>query len=172
MVTDHQPQRQRLRPTSRNHRVGPDEAVFQASDLDNGRVVHHDRVLDLRLPHRAIIADRGEWADETVCDRRSRSDRGRSPNRRVDDLGPSSNDNSAIDLRLAVDGAFDVRFDFLEQQPIRFKQWCELPGIDPPAGQQLASDLISLIDEPLDCIGDLQLTTVGWLDSGYGIVNG
>ena len=87
-------------------------------------------------------------------------------------VAPRFDDNPAVDRRRVVDLAVDARFDHLEQQSVCFQQRRQLSGVDPPTGQQLAAHPLALIDQPLDCVGDLQFAPWRRSDRTNSFVDG
>ena len=69
---------------------------------------------------------------------------------------PSEIDDAAVDHGALVDLAVDALLDPLEQEPVGLEQRGELPGVDPPAAEQLAAHLMAVVDQPLDGVGDLE----------------
>ena len=77
---------------------------------------------------------------------------------------PSSMTTRPSTLRVVVDLAVDAGLDRVEHQPVAVEQRILLAGVDPPALQDLVRDPVAMIDEPLDRVGDLELTARRRLD--------
>src|SRR6187431_1891434 len=108
MIADHQAHRPRLALRARHHRIAPDQAVFQAGDVDDLAVLHDHRVFDLGMADLASRTDGAERADEAVDHDRTGADRHRTSDRRVDDLGARLDDDPTVDDRVVVDTAVDA----------------------------------------------------------------
>ena len=67
--------------------------------------------------------------------------------------------------------AVDAVLDRVEHQAVAVQERVLLAGVDPPALQDLVADHVPVVDEPLDRVGDLELTTRGRLDRAHSIVD-
>ena len=106
----------------------------------------------------AFVADRSERADEAVDDPRVASDHHRPADSGVDDLGAGGDHDATVEAGCGIDTALDARLDLLQQQPVRLEQWRQLAGVDPPPVEPFGPHAVTTVDQPLDGIGDLQLT--------------
>src|SRR5262249_33154883 len=80
--------------------------------------------------------------------------------------------HAAVEIRGIIDEAVDAPHDGFEDQAVRLEQRCELAGVDPPAVEHLAAHAGTFVDQPLDGIGDLELTARRGLDGGDCFVDG
>src|SRR6187397_1387518 len=94
VVADHQADGAGLGLRAGHDGVAPDQAVFEARDVDDLTVLHHDRVFDLRVLDDATGPDGAERADETVDHPGAGADGDWAADRRVDDLGPDFDDHA------------------------------------------------------------------------------
>src|SRR6476659_10387778 len=172
MVADHQAQGSGPQARPADHCLLADEAVLEPLDVDDPTAFHDHRVLDLAVDDLAAVADGRERTDEAVGDARTRTDHQRTAQDRVGHDGSGFDDDSTVEARCLVDLAVDTSLDLLEQQPVGFQQRCELASVDPPTGQQLATNPRALIDQPLDGVGDLQFAARRRGDGPNGCVDG
>ena len=66
-----------------------------------------------------------------------------------------------------VDRAVDPRLERLEHETVALEQRILLAGVDPPAAQDLVAHASSVVDEPLDRVGDLELAARRRLDRAH-----
>ena len=77
---------------------------------------------------------------------------------------PRFDDDAAFDARLLVDGALVRGLEGLEDVAVALEQWILLAGVDPPALEDFVRDPVTVVEEPLDRVGDLELAPRRRLD--------
>ena len=115
-------------------------------------------MLDLGVDDLAVVADRGERADEAVDEHACRAPMiARAADDRVDDL--SRRPRSRRDPRASTPRrpCRRPRLERLEHEPVALEQRVLLAGVDPPAVEHLVAHPVTLVDQPLDGVGDLEL---------------
>src|SRR5918996_855656 len=158
VVAEHEPQRPGPSRRSGQLDLAADEAVGEAGDVDDAAAGEHHGVLQLGVDDLAVGADRAEGADVAVHHAGARPDDGGSEDPAVHDLGAGLDDDPALDGRPGVYRSLDPRLQRLEHQPVALEQRILLARVDPPALEDLVVDAMAMVDQPLDGVGDLQLT--------------
>ena len=128
-------------------------------------------MLDLGGHDSAAGADGGEGADEGVLDDGAGPDGDGAADGGPGDGRPGADVDAAVDDGGLVDLAVDGGVDPFEEESVGFEEGGEFPGVDPPAGQEFAAHPASLVDEPLDGVGDLEFTARRGFDGGDGLVD-
>ena len=121
-------------------------------------------MLELGPADLAAVVHRRVRPDVAVGDRGVLTDDGRAADVGVDHHRALLDDDPALDARRGVDAAVDARLDRLEHQTVALEQRLELAGVLPPTVEHLVTDLVAVVDQPLDRVGDLQLAPGGRLD--------
>ena len=134
-----------------------DERLLDGRHVDQRAVGQHDRVRDLRADNPAPGVDRRKRPDATLLDSRPFADDRGAGDRRCHHRRTAADDNRAFETRAVVDASGDVTGERLEHQAVALEQVTQLAGVDPPARDDLAGDGATLVDQPLDGVGDLQL---------------
>src|SRR5665647_2928482 len=122
----------------------------------NFSICQHDRVLDLRSGDLDVFADRRVGADIRIDQPSSTADHGRPANDRTLDPGTGLNHYPAVNC--AVDQlAFDPWLKVFKNQTVRLQHVVKPAGVFPPALDDMWLDVLPLIDQVLNRIGDLEL---------------
>src|SRR4051812_25070553 len=146
------------RPRPDDLDVTTDERVGEPRHGHHAALLEQHRVLDLGVEDLATGGHRREGSDEAVDDAGVRTDGRGSAHGRVDDLCPGLDHDASLDARRVVDDAVAARFDRLEHEPVALEEGILLAGVDPPTLQDLVTHAVAMVDQPLDGVGDLELT--------------
>src|SRR5690606_29474897 len=128
-------------------------------DVANRTVFQHDAALDLAILDYDVVVNAGERADVAVDDLRVFPDDRRAAHHAVHDLCAALDRHAAVHLGAAVDIAVHVRLKLVQHVAVGGQHIVGAPGVDPPALVDVRVDRITVVDQPLDRVGDLQLPT-------------
>ena len=70
-------------------------------------------------------------------------------------VAPASSDDAALDPGLLVDLALELGLQLLQHEAVGLEHVGELAGVLPPAAHDLGLDLVAVVDQRLDRLGDL-----------------
>src|ERR671912_622616 len=138
--------------------VAADQAVGEPGDVDDAAAGQHDRMLELAVDDLAIGGDRAERAHVAVRHLGALADDGRAEDAAVRHHGARLDHDPALDRRGGVDAPLDTGLERLEDEPVALQERVLLAGVDPPALEDLVVDAAAVVDQPLDGVGDLELT--------------
>ena len=138
---------------------------------DHAASVEHDGVFDLGIAQFAAGADRGVRPDVRIGQHRAGTDRSRSAHDGSLQTSAGFDHNPAFDARELVDRTVDSARERVEDQPVAVEQRILLPGVDPPSVEDLVRDGVTVVEQPLDRVGDLELTACRRHDRAHGFVN-
>ena len=134
---------------------------YSRSRIDGAR--QHDRVLQLGLLDRHVLADRRVGPDVGVGELRPAADDRRAAHGRALEPHALLDHNASLDARvdqLAVHALGHV----VEDQPVCLEHVLHLAGVLPPAVDDVRVHAQAAVDERLDRVGDLQLVSPRRLD--------
>ena len=146
-----------------------DQAVLDALiDLDPA-VLQDDAVFDLAVHDLAAVIDAGKGPNEGIDDARMLADDHRPADGAVDDLGPRLDDHLAAELRGAVHVALNPRRHLFQHQAVGVEHVLHLAGVNPPTFMDVGIDLVAVLHQVLDRVGDLELVAPGRPDGLDGL---
>src|SRR6266542_6985784 len=141
-----------------NTDVGADKGIRDADgDSLQARALQHDRVLDLAALDETVRPDRRVRTDEGVPDLGARPDDGGAAHGRADESGSRLEDDLPFHAASRVQPVEALRSKGVEDDAVGFEHVLDLPGVLPPARDDVRVNALAVIHEPLDGIGDLQL---------------
>src|SRR5208337_890951 len=158
------PQHQAVRlahPGSGGHLdIVPDEGGLDAAYPADRRPGQDDGVLDLAIGDHAVTGDRGERADVRIGHLGTGADDGRSHDPRPADPGSGVDDHPADKLARRVYLAGHGRLGALQHDPVDLQHVRDIAGVLPVTRDDRGADLAAVRYQPLDRLGDLQLSAL------------
>ncbi len=117
------------------------------------------------------MVDGREGADERIGDVTALSNNRGSADDAVADVRAGLHGDVALQHRVGRDRRAGVHGMAHPRQhlPVRRQNILHLAGVDPEAAQQVRADVVALVDEPLNGVGDLQLPARGGRDALGGL---
>src|SRR5665213_2124583 len=171
VVPDHEAVRAGLAVAAAHGDVAPEQRGLHAPvEVADGGAGEQDRVLDLGPGDRAVLADRRVGADVAVAQLRAGADHRGTAHGRALQAGAGLDHDAPVHLR--VDQLALVALDeVVEDQAVGLEHVLQAPRVLPPAADDMRLDPHTAVEEILDRVGDLELSTRGGLDRARGVVD-
>ena len=120
-------------------------------------------MLHLAGADRHPVTDRGERPDVGILHVGAPADDGRAADHAAHDGRARLDDHLPENLG-GLDPPLAPSVQTVEDEPVRLEHVLELPGVLPPALDDVRLDPAVRVDQPVDCIGDLELAAGGGLE--------
>ena len=161
VVADHEAISAReLGPAGDSHVLADEAGLDPPVQVLYRRALQHDRVLDLGVLDDDVVSDRRVRADVRVRQHRAAADDRRPADRRALEPRPALDRHAPLDAR--VDQlALVPLFDLVEDQAVRLEHVLDLPGVLPPAADDVRVHPQPRVHQVLDRLGDLELASLG-----------
>src|SRR5258708_3196554 len=139
--------------------------------IHDGGVLKDDAIFDLTVLDRHVVIDRREWPDIGVAyDGPLANDRG-AAHHAIGNACPSFNAHIALQHAIGRDDGrwVDRAANTGQHLTVGGQNIFHLSSVDPKVLQEVWTDSVAMIDEPLNCVGDLKLATSRRLDALSGL---
>src|SRR5688572_15097035 len=137
----------------------PEDRPCQASQIGDPHALHEDRVGDPTAYDSAVRLDGHVRTDGGALDDAPPSDHDRAHETAAQDIGAGQHHHGTFKDRGVVDVSVDLPMPQGQHHPVRFQQILGFPRVLPPATHHPGAHVAAVVDEPLDRLGYLVLTT-------------
>src|SRR5450759_1084685 len=159
MITEQETQGTRALARATDLDVPADQGVGDPGDPIDATPLEHDGMIELGIDDLAIGGNGRERADVAVDHPGALANDGWPPYPRRDDLRVLFDHDAALDTRFGVDRTMVRRFEELEDVAVALKEGILLSGVEPPSLKDLVENAVPVVQQPLDCVGDLELSS-------------
>ncbi len=89
---------------------------------------------------------------------------GRTAHHAVDDFGPFFDGDAAVYFAVAVHVALNFGREFFQHQAVGLEHFAGATGVNPPAAVNVREDVVLVVDQPLNGVGNFQLAAPTGVD--------